>query len=250
VVEDLTSTATHSIAQARTQSRNSTTPAFRRVEEDVLIQIGIGRFFAAKIRCGMLYEIFKQTHNTQAGRLALAEYRKAREAWNSMAERAATVYLADISYGETPMRRGHWKDRLFAIDSDIAAMQASVLRTSPLSVEAALSIDRPQRASVPCYHAAPPSFHPGDPLLIQLILPTPATSVHLFYRRVNHAERWQSLPMESSGSTYKATIPGAYTQTQFPLQYYFELQSAKAAWLYPAFNATLSNQPYYVVPRA
>jgi hypothetical protein len=34
------------------------------------------------------------------------------------------------------------------------------------------------------------------------------------------------------------------------LQYYFALQrGADAAWLYPAFNSTLSNQPYYAVAK-
>jgi hypothetical protein len=34
------------------------------------------------------------------------------------------------------------------------------------------------------------------------------------------------------------------------LQYYFALQrGSDAAWLYPAFNPTLSNQPYYAISK-
>jgi hypothetical protein len=43
---------------------------------------------------------------------------------------------------------------------------------------------------------------------------------------------------------YRAVIPAAYTQSPFPLQYYFELDSSA---VYPGFNETLSNQPYFVV---
>lgn len=48
-------------------------------------------------------------------------------------------------------------------------------------------------------------------------------------------------------SVLSAEIPGEYTQSPFPLQYYFELQSSSAAWLQPAFNSTLSNQPYFAI---
>jgi hypothetical protein len=45
-------------------------------------------------------------------------------------------------------------------------------------------------------------------------------------------------------------IPGDYTNSIYSLQYYFELQRrTDAAWLYPAFNATLSNQPYYAIAK-
>jgi hypothetical protein len=36
--------------------------------------------------------------------------------------------------------------------------------------------------------------------------------------------------------------------SDYPLQYYFELQDGKnSAWLYPGFNKTQSNQPYFAV---
>jgi hypothetical protein len=55
--------------------------------------------------------------------------------------------------------------------------------------------------------------------------------------------------MRRAGNSFAAHIPGAYTGSPYPLQYYFELHSASAAVLDPAFNATLSNQPYYAVHR-
>ena len=53
--------------------------------------------------------------------------------------------------------------------------------------------------------------------------------------------------MSGSAGKFMAAIPADYTASPFPLQYYFELSRPGEAWLYPAFNATLSNQPYYAV---
>lgn len=53
--------------------------------------------------------------------------------------------------------------------------------------------------------------------------------------------------MQHDGSC-TGTIPAEYTQSKYPLQYYFELDNGNGpAWLYPGFNKTLSNQPYFVV---
>jgi hypothetical protein len=53
--------------------------------------------------------------------------------------------------------------------------------------------------------------------------------------------------MHRTDTTHTAAIPAAYTDSPYPLQYYFELHTATAATLHPAFNPTLSNQPYYAI---
>ena len=74
-------------------------PAFRRVEEDVLIQRGLALFFAAKLRSAVLWRIYTQTGHRAAGEAAIARYTAGRDAWAAMAERAKCVYRPDISYG-------------------------------------------------------------------------------------------------------------------------------------------------------
>jgi hypothetical protein len=256
-LEDFSTASTQALGQARVQATSPTSPEFRRVEEDVLIQNALGRFFAAKLRSGVLFEIYQKTGNPEAGKLALAQYKTARQEWATMAARANGIYRADIGYGETPKRRGHWSDRLPGIDKDIAAMQdklqAPPTATTPSdktqqAMEAATG--RPNRPSVRCTHTPPASFHPGQPLTVSLLASeTPVQGVRLHYRHVDQAERWLSMEMQSGASGYSASIPGDYTSSVYPLQYYFELQRATNAWLYPAFNATLSNQPYYAVAK-
>jgi hypothetical protein len=74
--------------------------------------------------------------------------------------------------------------------------------------------------------------------------------VQLWYRHFNQAERWQKtemLPLPES-DRHRASIPASYTDSPFPLQYYFEIrQGPEQVWLYPGFDASRANQPYFLV---
>ena len=261
-IEDFTSASNDALSQARAGSSSAQSPEFRRMEEDILIQNGLGAYFAAKLRSGVLYEIFQQTGNGEAGKLALEQYRKARQAWATMADRAKGVYVSDVSYGDVPMRRGHWSDRLSAIDTDLAAMEQKVQSppsaTSP-STQAgeaiAAATGKPVRPTASCTHTPPDSFDPGKPLRLSLNgsgsnAAGAPTAVRLYYRHVNQGERWRSEEMQGENGSYSAGISGDYTQSPYPLEYYFSFEHEnKSACLFPAFNATLSNQPYFVVSK-
>jgi len=250
-LEDYTAASAQALASARLQATSRSSSAFRRIEEDVLIQDGLGRFFAAKLRSGVLFEIYTRTGNAEAGKLALAKYQEARSAWASMAERANKVYQPDVTYGNIPMRRGNWSARVAGIDADISAMQKKLQTPStgsPQNVASAINAatSKPNRPSVHCGHTQPASFRPGQPL--SLSLSASADAVQLYYRHVNQGERWVSMEMQRGHDGYSAAIPGDYTNSVYPLQYYFVLRrGTDAAWFFPAFNAGLSNQPYYAI---
>jgi hypothetical protein len=224
----------------------------RRMDIDVAIQAGLGRFFAAKFRAGVLYSIHERTGDRSALEAAIKSYRSARDAWAGLAEKAKGVYVTDITVGELPWLRGHWLDRLPAIDADIALLEkrlpsANAGDDPKVKAAVAEAVGRPRRASIAIEHRAPDSFRRTRALALELAGPMLA-SARLYYRRVNQAERWQSAVMDRKGAAYVATIPGAYTDSPYPLQYYFELKSAPdRAWLYPGFPADLAGQPYYVV---
>jgi hypothetical protein len=257
-LEGFTAESDAALAEARSTAKDANAAAFRRIEEDSLIQNGLGQFFAAKLRSGVLYEIFEQTGDTEAGKQALEHYQKARAAWAKMAERASRVYVADVSYGDVPQRRGHWSDRIAGIDTDLAAMEqklqsppagSSSAGAASKAVEAAIrGVAKP---AVDCRHTRPDSFHPGQPLAVGLQVTAESDlSARLYYRHVNQAERWVSVEMSKAGGSFQAAIPGDYTGSKFPLEYYFALEHPnKAAWIYPGFNATLSTQPYYAISR-
>jgi hypothetical protein len=260
-LESCAARATDGLIVAAKQASSAKSPEYRRMLIDVEIEAALGRFFAHKLLSGVLFEIYLQTGDHGTGIAAVAEYRNARQSWAALAQLAQGVYLSDITYGSTPIRRGDWMDRLPAIDTDLAAMEAKIQVTSAQASEphakiadalqAMRNTTRPTFANI--VHHPPPSFQPGQALSISLQFadggPTQMPSAALLhYRRVDHAVRWVSVDMERSNRSYSAAIPGEYTNSEFPLQYYFELRrSAESVAMYPGLNAELSNQPYFVV---
>ena len=225
---------------------------------DIAITVGLGRFFASKFRSGVLFGIFEQSGDYNALTESLNYYKKARNFWAELANRARDVYKPDITIGENPVIRGHWLDRLPAIDEDIAFMngmlgqsQSSVTTRQEIVTSAITeSKGRPVRSSGVCHHNRPQGFRAGQPLNIEMSFDRTPASAHLYYRHVNHAERYEKEEMQIQGSGYLATIPATYTDSQYPIQYYIELKDGPdKAWLYPGFMADLANQPYFVVHR-
>jgi hypothetical protein len=161
-----------------------------------------------------------------------------------MANGARDVYVADVTVGEHRWLRGHWLDRLPAIDEDIAAMEKRLAGAAANGKAAALvaeALGRPQRPSLPVRHTPPPRFEPRQPLALKAACDAPGV---LFYRHVNQAERWKSTPLENGA----ASIPADYTDSPYPLQYYFEFRTAPDnAFLYPGLGPDLTNQPYFVL---
>ena len=258
-IEDCVAASRDALNEARRKARAHSSPEFRRIEEDVLIQIGLGTFFAHKQRSAVLFEIHQRTGDSEAGTLALGQYQEGREAWATMAARAARVYRSDISYGHIPKRRGHWSDRLPDIDTDIATMQAKIAAApqppgrQPNAARATqAATGRPNRRSVPCVHMPPDDFRPGQALALSVGVSTSGegsapTSMRLYYRHVDQAERWISREMNQQNGRYVGVVPAEYTMSEYPLEYYFELSDGNTAWMYPGFEKTLSNQPYFAL---
>ena len=81
--------------------------------------------------------------------------------------------------------------------------------------------------------------------------PTKPVTVRVYFRHVTQAERYESVEMQFTAGIYTATIPGEYTNSVYPIEYYFELKRADGeAWLYPGFNTNLDNQPYFVLRKS
>ena len=266
-MDSLAEAATKRLREAQRQIADRNSPAFRRLAVDVTIQSGLGRFFAAKLRTGVLYAIYDRTGDAKALEEALKAYRTAREAWAEMAAAAQNVYASDVTFGLEKQLRGHWLDRLAAIDEDIADMEKKAPSKPAEGQAGAVYSDAVRRfisgsdgrtASVrpvvPLVHVIPPLFVAGQPLTVELTLLSPPASVaavRLCYRRMHQALPYQSVEMVRQDHQCRATIPGAYTDTQYPIEYYFELHNeAGQAWLYPGLDATLTNQPYFVVRQA
>ena len=271
-LEELAETATMRLTEAESRIADHNSPAFRRLAVDVAIQSGLGRFFAAKLRAGVLYAIYSRTADPSALDEALGAYRVAREAWAWTAARAQDVYVRDITFGLEGQLRGHWQDRLAAIDEDISDMQKSAqvprsdgqtIAVSPALIAQAIQVVLSRRSAGirnlksqirDCVHTPPPPFRPGQSVTVELALSGQqpvVTAPRLRYRQVHQAQPWRTVDMQVQGNRCQASIPGEYSDSPYPLEYYFELRNAAGQIrLYPGLDTTLSNQPYLVVRQA
>ncbi|HEY4356918.1 MAG TPA: hypothetical protein VGN16_14300 [Acidobacteriaceae bacterium] len=240
---------------AAADASRKTSPAYRRIAVDVAIQQGLGTFFAERFRGGVLFGIYEQTKDARALRTSIERYKLARAAWLQLANTAKGVYMADITLGETPVLRGHWLDRIPAIDRDIAALE-SILATaqdgSSAQVTQALEkVARYARREPPqAAHQPAATFVAGQELQLQLAAKD-VSAARLHYRHVDQAERYTVVTMERTGDSFHASIPAAYTDTEYPLQYFFQLTTrAGDESLFPGLADRVSHPPYYVVRRA
>jgi hypothetical protein len=212
------------------------TAEFRRWQLDVAIQSGLGHFFAAKMRAAVAWRIFEHRGEKVELTNAVTHYTGARDAWAEFANRAKDRYASDITYGTTPHMRGHWLDRLAAIDADLDDMKRRGGAAGFFRNEES-RILRP-----PVIHFPAARFQPGEALVIEMSVKAMGHP-RMYYRHVNQAERWQVVEMNSAGGKHQGVIPAEYTRSAFSLQYYFVVQQR----LFPGFGADVCGTPYFVV---
>jgi hypothetical protein len=268
-------TASTRLREARSKTRDVRSADFRRLAVDVTIQAGLGKFFAAKFRAGVLFALYERSHHWPALEQALKANRAARAAWAELAGVAKKVYRDDITFGPDYFQRGHWLDRLAALDDDIGDMEklldqltapgAATLKADPKAVEQAMRVvlEKPKHDDPPSlrfgaasppplaeFHTPPPSFLRGQPLTI-IANTHKAGGLWLRYRHVNQAETWQMVAMELAEKKFRAVIPADYTDSPFPLQYHFQIRAESGATrLHPGLQPGWRGQPYFVVRQA
>ena len=252
-IDEMVASSTSALAKAhKTTAGKMSSSAFRRAEEDIVILNCLGGYFAALFRAALYYSLFEKTGDRRIATKALECYRFALNSWKKLSTISKSVYQDDVSYGSVAERRGHWSDRLSGIEKDVAALERHLQNTeaSTIETDAIDRLNRPViRWSPSIGHTAPLRFRAGNDLPISVTTEEQIDEIILWYRHVTHAERWRSSKMKKNEYTFAASIPGEYTQSLFPLQYYFEVRKTQDATLYPALNATLSNQPYFSVFR-
>jgi|SRR5579871_896545 len=253
-LETMVYTSDKFLAAARAGGSHSGSPEFRQAEEDILVLNGLGLYYAHLFRSSLFYSIHEQTGDSMAATQSMVAYRKARDAWANMAKRADHVYTTDISYGDIPIRRGQWTSRITEIDHDVAVLERyfadKPIQRSSAEKAIQLATKASPRPVVAVEHSAPKTFPRVSALSLTLGTSVNVNKSILWYRHVNHGERWLSVPMQKTDNAHCASVPASYTNSPYPLQYYFELHTMEAATLHPPFNSTLSNQPYYAIMSA
>ncbi len=250
------------LAEARRTVADKTDPAFRRLAADVEICGGLGLFFAHKLRAGLAYELYLYTGDADLLEAAVASYGAAVDAWRALSDCADGVYRDDLAFGLSANFRGHWRDRLPAIEADLAALREQ-LTDAPeddnrdvREPDAAGFLDLWAPADLHYDHDPPLGFQPGEGVHIELCVEGDdvlkcTLEVSLRYRHVNQAEAYMAAGMAGKrGSRFQASIPASYTGSPYPLQYYFVLRDGpRRTWFYPGVGFPAGQQPYFVIRR-
>lgn len=220
---------------------------------DVALLAELGRFFAAKLRAGVLYAIHERTGDARALREAVSRYERGRDAWAALVERERGVYQADLSASDRFSERGQWADRLPAIEGDIEALRSRAAAVAAkgdprVAIAIAEASGMPRRALFSCAHR-PAAFARGAALPVSIaVTGAMPAAARLRYRRVNQAERWRTAVMQRRPGRLEGEIPGAYTDSPYPIQYYCQLEDARGLGaVYPGIGTDLAGQPYFVV---
>jgi hypothetical protein len=248
-IDEMVTQSSSALAKAKKSAAGRmSSPAFRRAEEDILILNGLGRYFASLFRAALCYSLFQSTRDKQIATEGLKFYRSALESWRAMSvEAKSRCQLWFYTKSSGPLDGPYSRDRAGCRWLGQYFASANVTNTGVNAI-ALISVPR-SRANYKASYTPALAFHLGDDLTLRLQVAEPIIEAVLWYRHVTHAERWLSKPMGRGGQVFTAAIPGSYTQSPFPLQYYFQLRSQRDATFYPPINATLSNQPYFAVHR-
>lgn len=225
----------------------------RRLAADVRILSALGRFFAAKTRAAVAFEIHRRTGDADA--LVDAAHRAglAREAW-AEAIGHADVYVPDLTFGPQAWIRGHWRDRLAAIERDVDALARLARDVEPSGSSPIVPApSMPMPSDLGLRHD-PPSLRGGEPTAFELGVDGhgagAVASVRLRYRPMDQSREWRETTMDREGDRFVATLPAEATRDPYPLAYAFVLVGSEGgAWRHPGLGENLARRPYFVAQR-
>jgi hypothetical protein len=203
---------------------------------DAKILAALARYHSWRQLGGVNYNLYKQAGDVTAFDDAVADERKAVQAWHDLVAAAGDFYIDEMWFGTTG--RGfphHWKDEMKTLDSELdtllAERQAATAGTNakPAQIPARdLSTHMPMVTFV---QRPPAQAVPGRDYVVQ-VKATAAEGlkwIHLRYRHMNQTEDYQTAEMALDAQTglYAASIPAAFIDPRWDLMYFIEVVDRK-----------------------
>jgi len=227
---------------------NKNDPEFLRLEIDIKILIGIGKFFSYKIKSACYWELYIKEKKFNLGYQSLQFYKKSYSAWSKIAKISKKFYLEDLTYGPQSWLRGRWDDRLPAIKDDIIKM-TNILNRNLIKSKKQINIFELSRwNNNQSFHIDHTIEKKSDRSVDITINNLNKINVELFfnYRQVNQSKKWQRNKINALKNRFTLKKFNNFLKQNYPIQYYFELVEKKYSCFCPGINKDLSNQPYYV----
>ena len=224
----------------------------RRLAADVRILSALGRFFAAKTHAAVAFEIHRRTGEEGSLANAARHARLARKAWTDAIEHA-DAYVPDLTFGPQAWIRGHWRDRLAAIERDVEALERLARDAKPSKPSIVPAPSAPMPDGLELRHDVP-TLRRGAPTTIHLSVAGAAAgaigSVRLRYRPMDQSHVWQETTTDRDGDRFIATLSADATNAPYPLAYAFVLMGSEGgAWRHPGLGENLAGRPYFVAER-
>lgn len=250
-LDELAATTERHLASAVAKSADAYAADFRRMALDIAVLGRLGAFFAARTRAGIAYGLHTRLQGTTHLREAVGHYQRARDAYAAVVQLTAGIYVDDLAFGDRASERGHWADRLPAVDQDLADLEDELVEARPSSQRGTVPIAACSGQRPPVEWVLPESFEPGSVIPVRVTLAGDVDCrVELHYRHLNQAEQWLTLAMSARGHHHEATIPEPFTRTDYAIQVYFTVRDSQGdAWIVPGLE-TLTSHPYLVLRRA
>ena len=247
--------AKKNILKVKSKNYEKNKSIFLRIYIDTIIQSAIGKFFTYKFKSSILWEYYLLTKCQKVGKKALSNYIKAKNSWEEAAIISRKYYLPDLSYGPQSWLRGRWDDRLPAIVEDINYMEKSLKQNTKIAKPLKKNIKMISLIenwnvdqNILISHIPPKNFKKGEAIYLSCKLNKKNhLPAYLHYREVNQSKKWSKKKLIRVNEDYKSVISKTFTQTNYPIQYYFEFTGMVYSSFSPGFNNYLSNQPYHLI---
>ena len=247
--------AKKNILKVKSKNYKKNKSIFLRIYIDTIIQSAIGKFFTYKFKSSILWEYYLLTKCKKVGTKAISNYVKAKNSWEEAAIISKKYYLPDLSYGPQSWLRGRWDDRLPAIVEDINYMKKSLLQNTKIAKPLQKNIKMISLIenwnvdqNILISHIPPKYFKRGEYIYLSCKLNKKNhLPAYLHYREVNQSKKWSKKKLIKVNEDYKSVISKTFTQTNYPIQYYFEFTGMVYSSFSPGFNSYLSNQPYHLI---
>jgi hypothetical protein len=191
---------------------------------------GISRYHARMVCAAWYNDLFEKTGDGGAGVKAYEALTAAREVWRTLSDIGSANYYHDLMFdiGTGMRRNGTWADRIPGqLDKDVRTLKDALSKAGIHDVGEGdplryCSLADPMTAVARARLTVAGTARAGQPLTVTVQANefAPFTDVTLYYRHMNHREKYQSLPMTRMGDEWTAEIPADYVQAEWDMVVY------------------------------